>query len=100
VTTTPTPWPERITDPRLTVALRVVAYAEHHANEHGHTPLTTGELLRAVDPTGFTSPSVLSRAIRAAVRDGWLHHCSSARCLVLARGVPYAPCPATHRGEQ
>lgn len=74
--------------------IRIHAYALTH-HHHGHTPLTAGELQRALGPT---TPSNISRAINTAIHGGWLHPCSSARCLVLP-GHERHPCPAVHRGD-
>lgn len=86
-------WSDRYRDPRQRAWLRVSAYAEHHANTHGHAPLTTGELGRALN----LDQQQVSRAVDLARREGWLHPSSSARCLVLPRADPIAPCPALHR---
>ncbi len=86
-------WVSRYRDRRQRLWLRVASYAEAHARPSGHAPLTAGELTKVLDQGG---PAV-SRAIATAVREGWLHPASSARCLVLPRCDPNAPCPAIHR---
>jgi hypothetical protein len=86
-------WAQRYRDRRQRGWLRVTAYAEAHQRDTGHCPLTAGELGRALD----LDPQAVSRAIRTAVAEGWLHPCSTARCLVLDRADPNAPCPAIHR---
>lgn len=73
-------WTARVTNPRLPLWLRVVAYAEAHAVA-GHTVCAPGELRATIDPT--VTPSAISRAISTAVTIGWLHPDSHARHLVL-----------------
>ncbi len=88
-----TRWHDRAVDARLPLWLRIAAYAEAHADDHGHARLTTSELTTALGPT---TPSTISRAIATAVTVGWLAPTSSARCLVTI-GCEHEPCPATHR---
>ncbi|GAB3663513.1 hypothetical protein GCM10027596_26780 [Nocardioides korecus] len=89
-------WTTRITNPQLPLWMRVAAYAEAHANRHGHCPLTPEQLHRGIDPT--LPKSSISEAIRRAITVRWLDPASTARCLILAGYNPADPrCPATHR---
>jgi hypothetical protein len=98
-------WEERSGDPNLPDWLRVasLAYGKHSAN--GHALFGPGDLalvLGRVDPTTgeITANDNVSRAIRTAVRHGWLARGSKARCLIVPAfavdgglGNAYAPCP-------
>lgn len=86
-------WVQRYQDNHQRLWIRVAAYAEAHHRDNGHCPLTPGELGRALD----RDTNAIWRAITTAHREGWLHPASSARCLVLARANPNAPCPALHK---
>lgn len=83
----------RYRDRRQRDWIRLAAYAEVHADQHGHKPLTQGELRRVL---GRNAQQV-TRAINLAIAENHLHPMSTARCLVLPDGVAEAPCPASHR---
>lgn len=83
----------RYRDKRQRAWVRVTAYCEVHADQHGHKPLTQGELRRVL---GYSAQQV-TRAINAAIVEAHLHPMSTARCLVLPDGQADAPCPASHR---
>lgn len=96
-----TTWEKRCKDTRLPLWLRVVAYAEAHHDESGHAPLYPEQLRTAIDSGDRTIPAQeVSRAIRWAIRRGFLDPSSSARCLVLVDHKPTNTCPATHRTRQ
>lgn len=100
-------WLERAGDAELPDWLRVaaLAYGSHRANGHalfkrGHVAL----ILAAVDTrTGALTPrsrQSVHRAIRTAIRHGWLVEGSTARCLVVpghaisgGLGSPVDDCP-------
>lgn len=98
-------WEERSGDPQLPDWLRVaaLAYGKHRANGHanfgaGDVALVLGRIDYA---TGEVVPNAnVSRAIKRAVKYGWLGRGSKSRCLIvpghaIAGGIgnEYAPCP-------
>lgn len=98
-------WDNRAADHNLSQWLRVVclAYGGHKAN--GHRTFGPGMLALSLgypDPnTGEPVPEKNpGRAVRAAVKNGWLAEGSTVRCLVVPRhaisgplGDPNAACP-------
>lgn len=100
-------WLERTADRSLPAWLRVafLAYGSHRAN--GHAPFEDGDvglMLGSVDrTTGEIRPADkanVQRAIRNAVKAGWLAEGSSSRCLIVPGhaiegglgGKPHDPC--------
>lgn len=63
--------------------IAVALYAAAHADPSGIVRLRAGQLREAVAP--HATPDAVSRAIRRAVKAGWLDEDSSAWCLRLAR---------------
>jgi hypothetical protein len=108
-------WQERAGDPRLSLWLRVACLAYGHHLGNGHATFGPSEVrlsLSTVTKHGEVRPpasSDVTRAIRTAVRNGWLAEGSGARCLVVPGhaieggrgGVPteHVPCPV-HDTEQ
>lgn len=102
-------WAERSANTALPDWLRVaaLAYGRHKANGHAaFGPGDVAHVLGKVDEsTGVFQPNEnVTRAIRTAVRHGFLAEGSKSRCLVVPAhaiegglGNAYAPCPM-HEG--
>lgn len=105
------PWAERAGNPGLPLWLRVASLAYGHHLGNGHATFGAGEVrlaLSSVDRDGVLrqpASSDVTRAIRTAVRYGWLAEGSRTRCLVVpghaiegGRGVgtEHVPCPEHH----
>lgn len=98
-------WEERSADHNLPQWLRVVslAYGCHKAN--GHAMFGPGALAAALGKPDEQSGEMVpdpnpGRAVRVAVKYGWLDRRSTIRCLVVPQhaiaggfGHPYAVCP-------
>lgn len=100
-------WLERAGDPELPDWLRVaaLAYGSHRANGHatfkrGHVALILADVDTDSGALTPRSRQGIYRAIRTAVRHGWLLDGSTARCLVVpghaitgGLGSPADECP-------
>ncbi|MGY1672181.1 hypothetical protein [Geodermatophilus sp. SYSU D00710] len=104
-------WAEKAGNPGLPLWLRVACLAFGHHLGNGHATFGPGEVrltLTSVDRDGVLrepTSSDVSRAIKTAVRYGWLVEGSRARCLVVpghaitgGRGVgtEHVPCREHH----
>lgn len=102
-------WEERAGDPQLPKWVRVaaLAYGMHKANGHasfppGYIALVLGKPIGGGEVV--PEPNV-GRAIRTAIKYGWLAEGSTSRCLVVPQhaisgpnGNPLAVCPIHGRG--
>jgi hypothetical protein len=92
-------WEQRARNTNSPMWIRLYAVAEHLATPTGHAPARGHQQIRLVLGDDTLTGSAISRAISDAIKQGWLHQASSARCLLLPWATRDLDCPAGHRSR-